>query len=69
MGLTEINLFSTSSLITRTTNDVTQIEMVIGFGLQALVKAPIMATSAVFKILDKGFEWSILVAVCVSILL
>ena len=69
MGLTEINKFSTSSLITRTTNDVTQIEMVIGFGLQAMVKAPIMATSAIFKILDKGFEWSILVAVCVSILL
>ena len=69
MGLTEINKFSTSSLITRTTNDVTQIEMVIGFGLQAMVKAPIMAASAIFKILDKGFEWSILVAVCVSILL
>ena len=69
MGLTEINKFSTSSLITRTTNDVTHIEMVIGFGLQALVKAPIMATSAIFKILDKGFEWSILVAVCVSIVL
>ena len=69
MGLTEINKFSTSSLITRTTNDVTQIEMVIGFGLQALVKAPIMAISAIFKILDKGFEWSILTACCVSILL
>ena len=69
MGLTEINKFSTSSLITRTTNDVTQIEMVLGFGLQALVKAPIMATSAVLKILDKGFEWSVLTAVCVSVLL
>ena len=69
MGLTEINKFSTSSLITRTTNDVTQIEMVLGFGLQALVKAPIMATSAIFKILDKGVEWSIMTAIAVSILL
>ena len=69
MGLAEIKKFSTSSLITRTTNDVTQVEMVIGMGLQAMVKAPIMAVSAIFKILDKGFEWSILVACCVSVLL
>ncbi len=69
MGLAEINKFSTSSLITRTTNDVTQIEMVVSMGLHAMVKAPIMATSAIFKILDKGLEWSILTAVCVSILL
>ena len=59
MGLAEIKKFSTSSLITRTTNDVTQVEMLIGMGLQAMVKAPIMAVSAIFKILDKGFEWSI----------
>ena len=69
MGVAEIKKFSTSSLITRTTNDVTQVEMLIGMGLQAMVKAPIMAVSAVFKILDKGFEWSILVACCVSVLL
>ena len=69
MGTQEIKKFSTSSLITRTTNDVTQVEMVIGMGLQAMVKAPIMAISAIFKILDKGFEWSILVACCVSVLL
>ncbi len=69
MGVAEIKKFSTSSLITRTTNDVTQIEMLISMGLQAMVKAPIMAVSAVFKILNKGFEWSILVAVCVAILL
>ena len=61
MGIAEIKKFSTSSLITRTTNDVTQVEMLIGMGLQAMVKAPIMAVSAIFKILDKGFEWSILV--------
>ncbi len=69
MGIAEIKKFSTSSLITRTTNDVMQVEMLIGMGLHAMVKAPIMATSAIFKILDKGFEWSILVACCVSILL
>ena len=69
MGMQEIKKFSTSSLITRTTNDVTQVEMVIGMGLQAMVKAPIMAVSAIFKILDKGFEWSILVACCVAVLL
>ncbi len=69
MGMQEIKKFSTSSLITRTTNDVTQVEMVIGMGLQAMVKAPIMAISAIFKILDKGFEWSILVACCVAVLL
>ena len=69
MGIQEVKKFSTSSLITRTTNDVMQVEMLIGMGLQAMVKAPIMAVSAIFKILDKGFEWSILVACCVSILL
>ena len=69
MGIAEVKKFSTSSLITRTTNDVTQVEMLIGMGLQAMVKAPIMAVSAIFKILDKGFEWSILTACCVAVLL
>ncbi len=69
MGIAEVKKFSTSSLITRTTNDVTQIEMLIGMGLQAMVKAPIMAVSAILKILDKGFEWSMLVGGCVVILL
>lgn len=69
MGVAEIKKFSTSSLITRTTNDVTQVEMLIGMGLQAMVKAPIMAVSAIFKILNKGLEWSILVACCVALLL
>ncbi|MCM1052895.1 MAG: ABC transporter ATP-binding protein/permease [Ruminococcus sp.] len=65
----EIKKFSTSSLITRTTNDVTQIEMLISMGLQMIVKAPIMAVWAILKILNKGFEWSMLVAFCVVILL
>ena len=69
MSIAEIKKFSTSSLITRTTNDVTQVEMLIGMGLQAMVKAPIMAICAVLKILNKGLEWSILTAACVSILL
>ena len=69
MGIAEIKKFSTSSLITRTTNDVTQVEMLIGMGLQAMVKAPIMAVCALLKILNKGLEWSILTATCVAILL
>ena len=69
MGVAEVKKFSTSSLITRTTNDVMQVEMLIGMGLQAMVKAPVMAISAIFKILNKGFEWSILTACCVSVLL
>ena len=65
----EIKKFSTSSLITRTTNDVTQIEMFTSMGLQMLVKSPIMAVFAILKILNKGYEWSILTAICVVILL
>lgn len=65
----EMKELETSSLITRTTNDVTQIEMLIGMGLQMIVKAPIMAVWAVLKILNKGLEWSILTAVCVGVLL
>lgn len=65
----EMKAFDTSSLITRTTNDVTQVDMIIGLGLQMFIKAPIMAVWAVLKILDKGFEWSVLVAGCVVILL
>lgn len=68
-GIAEMKKFSTSSLITRTTNDVTQVDMVIGLGLQMLVKAPIMAVWAILKILNKGLEWSILTGICVVILL
>lgn len=68
-GTEEIKKFSTSSLITRTTNDVTQIEMLISMGLQMLIKAPVMAIWAVTKILDKSLEWSVLTAVCLAILL
>ena len=69
LGEAEIKSFSTSSLITRTTNDVTQIEMLISMGLQAMIKAPIMAVWAISKILGKSMELSSLVGVGVVILL
>lgn len=68
-GMKEMKKFQTSSLITRTTNDVTQVDMVIGMGLQMMAKAPIMAVWAILKILNKGIEWSILTGICVIILL
>lgn len=68
-GTEEIKKFSTSSLITRTTNDVTQIEMLIAMGLQMMLRAPIMCIWAITKIVDKSFEWSMLVAGCVVLLL
>lgn len=54
----EINHFSTPSLITRSTNDVTQIQMIIALGLQIIIKAPILAVWAIIKIADKGAEWT-----------
>ena len=68
-GMEEVKKFKTSSLITRTTNDVTQLEMFIAMGLQMLIKAPIMAFWAVSKILNKNLEWSILTGGGVVILL
>ena len=68
-GMEEIKKFSTSSLITRTTNDVTQVRMLLSMGLQMLIKAPITAIWAILKILGKSFEWSIVTAVAVCILL
>ena len=68
-GMEEIKKFSTSSLITRTTNDVTQVVMLIAIGLQVIIKAPIMATWAIFKIAGKGFEWSIATIITVAIIL
>ena len=64
-----IKKISTPSLITRTTNDVTQIEMLIALGLLALIKAPIMAVWAVTKIINKSYQLSIIVGVGVIILL
>lgn len=69
LSTAEIKQFKTSSLITRTTNDITQLEMLISIGLQLLIKAPIMAVWAITKILNKSLEWSMLTAGCVVILL
>ena len=69
LSLNEVKMFSTSSLITRTTNDISQIEMFLAMGLQLLIKAPITAIWAVTKIFNKNLEWSILTAIAVGILL
>ncbi len=68
-GTQEMKEFQTSSLITRTTNDVTQVQMLIAMGLQAIIKAPIMATWAVLKIMNKNMIWSMATFVAVVILL
>lgn len=65
----EVKKFSTSSLITRATNDVTQVQMLIAMGLQAMIKAPIMAVWAITKILSKGWQWSLLTAGAVFLLI
>ncbi|MGN1311669.1 MAG: ABC transporter ATP-binding protein [Bacilli bacterium] len=65
----EVKKFSPSSLITRTTNDITQIEFLIAMGLTLIIKAPVTAVWAVTKILNKSVEWSILTGVAVLILL
>ncbi len=65
----EIKSFQTSSLITRTTNDVTQIEMLVAMGLQLLIKAPITAVWAITKILNKSWQWSAITGVAILVLL
>ena len=68
-SMEEISNFSTDSLITRSTNDITQIEMIVAMGLQLTVKAPIMAVMAIVKIQDKGtWQWSALTACAVVLL-
>ena len=69
LSMQEVKNFSTSSLITRTTNDVTQVEMLVTLGLQLLIKAPITAVWAVTKILNKSWQWSALTGVAIVILL
>jgi len=67
-GMEEIKEFSTSSLITRTTNDIMQIQMLIAMGLQVLIRAPIMATWAITKIAGKNWQWSAITAGAVGVL-
>lgn len=69
LSLQEVKQFSTSSLITRTTNDITQIQMVVSMGLQLMIKAPVTAVWAVLKILNKGWQWSLATGIAVVILL
>ena len=67
-SMEEINRFSTASLITRTTNDIQQVQMVISMGLQIMVKAPILAVWAVCKILTRNWQWSVSTAVAVGVM-
>ena len=68
MGSEEMQAFSVPSLITRTTNDITQIQMILAMGLQMMIKAPIMAVWAVIKILGKSWELSAVTAGFVAVL-
>lgn len=69
LSMNEIKHFKTNSLITRTTNDITQVEILVSMGLQLLLKAPITAAWAILKILNKSWQWSSATAVAVVILL
>ena len=68
-SMEEISRFSTSSLITRSTNDVTQVQMFVFMALQVLVKAPIMAVWAIFKIVGKSWQWSLATVIAVVVML
>lgn len=68
-SMEEINRFSTDSLITRSTNDITQVQMLITMGLQMIIKAPIMVVWAVTKIAGKGLEWSLATGVAVLVMI
>ncbi|WP_418219028.1 ABC transporter ATP-binding protein [Bifidobacterium angulatum] len=68
-GPAEMNRFSTASLITRSTNDITQIQMFITMGLMMIVKSPIMAVWAICKIAGKGFEWTVATGIAVVVLM
>jgi ATP-binding cassette subfamily B protein len=65
----EINSFSAASLITRSTNDITQVQMIMAMGLQVLIKAPITAGWAVTKIAGKGWQWTTVTAAAVMVLI
>lgn len=68
-SMEEIKKFKTSSLITRTTNDITNIQMFMSMGLQMIIKAPITAVWAILKILGKNYRWSIATGVAVVVML
>jgi len=64
----EINKFSTPSLITRTTNDVVNMQMLVAMGMQVMIKAPVMAVWAICKISSSSVEWTTAVIICVVVL-
>ncbi len=68
-SMAEINKFSTASLITRSTNDITQVQTIIVFGLMMIVRAPLMAVFAITKIYDKSAAWTISAGVAVVIVI
>lgn len=67
-SMEEINSFSTASLITRSTNDVMQVQMLIVMGMQVVIKAPVMAVWAVTKIAGKAWQWSLSTGIAVAVL-
>lgn len=68
-SMEELNRFSTASLITRTTNDIQQVQMVISMGLQVMIKSPILAIWAIGKILARNWQWSLSTAIAVVVML
>ncbi|KAF6574008.1 ABC transporter ATP-binding protein [Paenibacillus sp. S33] len=68
-SMEEMNSFSTASLITRSTNDVTQIQTVVALGLQVIIKAPILAVWAIVKIADKNWQWTASTGAAVAVLI
>ena len=68
-SMEEIGRFSLASLITRSTNDVTQVQMAFAMGMQILIKAPVMAIWAIVKISDKDMSWTVATAVAVAVMM
>ena len=68
-SMAEINRFSTSSLITRSTNDITQIQMLVAMGLMVMIKAPILAIWAITKISNKSIEWTFATGISIAVLI
>ncbi len=68
LDLEDIESFSVSSLVTRTTNDITQIQMIVSMGLQLILKAPIMAILVIIKLLENDWKWSLLTTICMMLI-
>jgi len=68
-SMAEINKFSTASLITRSTNDVTQVQMLVVMGLQIVIKAPILAVWAMFRIYGNAYQWTLSIGIAIAALL